>query len=161
MRETVWALNPKHDTLERLARFLEERVEEFVTGAGLRCRLQLPDCFPELVVPSPARHQISLVVKEALHNAVKHAGAREIRFRLEITGNDLCLQIVDDGRGFCSAAEAEQATAELPVSSGNGLTNMRDRVESLGGSLALESSAGSGTAVNVRIPLRSFRTLST
>jgi signal transduction histidine kinase/ligand-binding sensor domain-containing protein len=156
MRETVWALNPKHDTLEGLARFLAQRVEDFVTEAGLRCTLELPNQFPSLVIPSPARHQISLVVKEALNNAVKHANAREIQFRLDTNGPDLCLRIADDGCGFAARDTPGEADEQVP-GRGNGLLNMRQRVESLGGNLNLETGKGRGTVISIRFPLQSFR----
>jgi len=160
MRGTVWALNPKHDTLEGLARFLAQQVEDFVTDAGLRCRLELPGEFPGLTVPSPARYHIHLVVKEGLHNAVKHAGAREIRFSLQMDGSDLCLCLADDGQGF------ELNDSQLPTlgsqpsgNGGNGLLNMRQRVESLGGRWELASGCGQGTRIS--IPTQSFRPKST
>jgi signal transduction histidine kinase len=156
MRETVWALNPKHDTLEGLARFLAQRVEDFVTDSGLRCTLELPDQFPSLVVPSPARHQISLVVKEALNNAVKHADAREIQFRLDTNGADLCLRIADDGRGFSGDEALADPDNQIP-GTGNGLLNMRQRIESLGGNWNLETADGRGTTISIRFPLKSFR----
>ena len=151
MRGTVWALNPKHDTLEGLARFLAQQVEDFVTDACLRCRLELPHEFPEVAVPSPARYQIHLVVKEALHNAVKHAGASEVHFSLKIDGEDLCLRITDDGHGF------DPNTPQLAGNGGHGLLNMRQRVEGLGGRWNLESRSGEGTCISIRIPKQSFR----
>jgi signal transduction histidine kinase len=151
MRETVWALNPKHDTLESLARFLAQQVETFVTDAELRCRLELPDQFPAITVPSPARYHIHMVVKEALHNAVKHAGAHEVHFSLNVAGDDLLLRITDDGHGF------NLSNSQRSDSGGNGLPNMRQRVESLGGELRIASAASQGTSVLLQIPLQSFQ----
>jgi signal transduction histidine kinase/ligand-binding sensor domain-containing protein len=157
MRETIWALNPKHDTLESLVRFLAERVEDFVTKAGLRCRFELPQEVPSLVVPSSARHQISLLVKEALHNAVRHANAGEVQFRLEISRTDLCLRIADDGRGFSGNGAPTEPAKTADSSRGNGLSNMRHRVQSLGGDWNLETATDRGTRISVRIPLETFR----
>ncbi len=149
MRDTIWALNPKHDTLEGLARFLAQHVEDFVTGAGLRCRLELPDAFPEITIPSPARYHIHMIVKEALHNALKHGGAREVHFSLKAEGDNLWFRICDDGCGF--DVNSSQATG----SSGNGLPNMRQRAQSLNGELRIEPSH-QGTSIIVRIPTDSF-----
>jgi len=157
MRETVWALNPKHDTLEGLARFLAQQAEDFVTGAGLRCRLELPDSFPAFTVASPVRYQIHLVIKEALHNAVKHAAATQIHFGLEMSGNELCLHVSDDGQGFDLNAAPPPLDSQPSSNTGNGLVNMRQRVESLGGKWELKSAPNQGTRITIRIPTQSFR----
>ncbi|MDB6034313.1 MAG: putative Two component regulator propeller domain protein, partial [Verrucomicrobiales bacterium] len=158
MRGTVWALNPRHDTLESLARFLAQQVEDFVTGAGLRCRLELPDTFPEMTVPSPVRYQIHLVVKEALHNSVKHARASEIRFSLDVNGEALCVRIADDGIGFNpQSPQLSTSNGQPSGHGGHGLSNMRQRIENLGGQWHLKSAAGQGASITIYIPKKSFR----
>ena len=77
---------------------------------------------------------------EALQNATKHAGATAIRLRVEAGPDELVVEVEDDGRGFVPGGD--------PV--GEGLTNIRDRVESVGGRLALESAAGQGTRLQAR-----------
>ena len=158
MRGTVWALNPRHDTLESLARFLAQQVEDFVTDAGLRCRLELPDVFPEITVPSPARYHIHLVIKEALHNSLKHARAGEIRFSLDVSREVLSLRISDDGEGFDpECPRVSSSHSEANGNGGHGLTNMRQRVETLGGEWDLKSAPGQGTSITIHIPIGSFR----
>jgi len=154
MRETVWALNPKHDTLEKLARFLAQQVEESVTEAGLRCRLELPDCFPALPISSPVRHHVCLLVKEALHNVLKHSGAREVHFSLSLQSDQLCLVVKDDGRGFSEAVS--KGGLGQPI--GNGIANMQQRAESLGGLLDLRTGESQGTSIRIRIPIHSEQT---
>ena len=83
MREVVWAMNPQHDNLESLAGFLGQYTEQYLAAAGLRCRLELPVQAPAQAVSSHLRHQLYLVLKEALHNVVRHARASEVRLRLE------------------------------------------------------------------------------
>jgi two-component system NarL family sensor kinase len=68
-----------------------------------------------------------------------------------VDGADLCLGIADNGHGF--SHEESDARAQY---SGNGLTNMRQRVESLGGRWDLES-GNEGTRISIRIPTRLFR----
>jgi signal transduction histidine kinase len=151
MRETVWALNPKNDTLESLARFLGHLVEHYANSAELRCRLDLPDWFPTIELPSPVRHHLCLAVKEAVHNTVKHAGAHEIHFALEMDKEILCLRLADDGRGF-EINGSNSVVFEEQRAGGNGLTNMRQRVLDLGGTLQLDTVPGRGTRLTIRIP---------
>jgi signal transduction histidine kinase len=80
---------------------------------------------------------------EAVQNAVKHAAASAVQVRLTETGGSLCFEVCDDGGGFDPATVGE----------GAGLRNMRDRVESLGGSLMVHSRPGAGTTVTGWIPL--------
>lgn len=77
---------------------------------------------------------------EAMQNAAKHSGASRITIRLTST-NGACLQIADNGQGFESTAVA-----------GAGLTNMRDRIDSVGGELTINSRRGGGTTVLARVP---------
>jgi PAS domain S-box-containing protein len=78
---------------------------------------------------------------EALQNAEKHASARSVSITLSANG-EIIFEVRDDGRGF--APEAAQQ--------GTGLTNMRDRVTALGGSLRVESVLGGGTLIAGRLP---------
>jgi signal transduction histidine kinase len=80
---------------------------------------------------------------EALQNAAKHSGATLIRLSLIGDHGDLQFSIEDDGTGF----EPSRSPA------GNGLANMRDRIESVGGTLTMESVPGSRTRVQVWIPV--------
>jgi len=82
--------------------------------------------------------------REALQNAAKHAeGATRARISLEQDSMMLTFEVTDDGAGFDPPA--------APV--GSGLRNMRDRVESVGGTLAIQSSPGHGTAIRGIVPL--------
>jgi signal transduction histidine kinase len=79
---------------------------------------------------------------EAMQNIAKYANASSARIRLAQSNGDLTFEVTDDGAGF-DPAEAH----------GSGLTNMRDRLEALGGSLAIRSRPGAGTAVTGSVPV--------
>jgi signal transduction histidine kinase len=81
-----------------------------------------------------------MAVKEALHNVLKHSQATEVRIRLVSTGGRLIINVADNGRGF--------ATDPAP-DSGNGLNNMRQRLERIGGRLSLNSRPGQGTEIKL------------
>jgi signal transduction histidine kinase len=144
LEEIVWAVNPRKNRLDQLVSYFSAYAEEFLKPTDLRCRLDFPDELPELVVPSEIRHELFLVFKEALTNVVKHAAAAEVRIRLSVEEHALSLTIDDNGRGFDSA---------LVRPGRDGLTNMRSRVEKLGGRCDIASQPGGGTRVQVEVSL--------
>lgn len=86
------------------------------------------------------------VLQEALTNSVKHAAPAKIAVRLYRDGGDLVLSVADDGKGFCP----EEVNGE---GRGLGLAGMRERLDFLGGGVAIESSPGMGAAITARAPL--------
>jgi ligand-binding sensor domain-containing protein/signal transduction histidine kinase len=159
MREVVWTVNPKCDTVSSLASFLEQQVGQFLQVDGLRVRLDFPESIPELPLDAEARHQLALSVREALTNVVRHAQATEVTLSLKLAGNGdgpstnpaelsgaggrtLVLQVKDNGRGFEPLAQPA-----------HGLANMRSRLEQVGGSCELVSAPGTGTTLLFRLPL--------
>jgi signal transduction histidine kinase/ligand-binding sensor domain-containing protein len=145
MDEIVWAVNPHHDTPEGLVNYLEQFALEFLGAAGIRCRLDLPMQLPSWPLTAETRHNLFLALKEALHNAVKHAGATEVRITLKLDDRTLTLSVQDDGCGFEPAATA---------STGNGLANMRRRLEHIGGGCEISSARGQGVKIVFFVPIR-------
>jgi signal transduction histidine kinase/ligand-binding sensor domain-containing protein len=145
MDEIVWAVNPHHDTPEGLVNYLEQFALEFLGAAGIRCRLDLPMELPAWPLTAETRHNLFLALKEALHNAVKHAGATEVRIALALEARALTLSVEDNGRGFDPAAVN---------STGNGLKNMRRRLEHIGGGCQIGSVRGQGVKIVFIVPMR-------
>jgi signal transduction histidine kinase len=159
MDEIVWAVNPKHDTLESLASYLENFALDFLGSAGVRCRLNLPLQFPAWPLSSELRHNVFLAFREALNNAVKHALASEVQLTLTLQDSGFELVIQDNGRGF--NPELQNQTAPPPnnrPASGNGLLNMEKRLADVGGSFRLESAPGQGTKITFRVHLPNHAT---
>ena len=158
MDEIVWAVNPKHDTLEGLVNYLEKFALDFLATAGVRCRLEMPMEFPPWLLSSEARHNLFLAFKEALNNVVKHAAAHEVRITLVLEESEYALTVEDDGRGFTPGTLAtETTTARDRSDSGDGLANMRRRLARIGGRCELSSAPGQGTKVRFVAPARMLR----
>ncbi len=141
--EIVWAVDPQRDTLASVAKYLASYAEELLSESNVTCRVQIPNSFPEQSVPGEVRHHLFLAVKEALNNAIRHAGASEIAFRMRVSEDRMQICIVDNGAGF----EPRERLA------GNGLTNLRSRLENLGGQCKITSSSGAGATVVLQLPL--------
>lgn len=82
------------------------------------------------------------IATEAVANAVRHAGAASCRVCLAVVGDDLLVEVTDDGAGIDPAAVR-----------GVGSTSMRERAAELGGHLEIETAPGEGTTVRTRLPL--------
>jgi signal transduction histidine kinase len=95
---------------------------------------------PEVPLSAEIRHNLFLSVKEALHNAVKHSGASEIWIRLAVDDHGFAITVEDTGRGFVPPSEGV-------AGGGNGLWNMKKRLEEIGGRLEVRSRPGEGTKV--------------
>jgi len=99
-----------------------------------------------LALPPYARAQVLRIVHEALSNVRKHAGTNEVRVRLDQAGDWARIEISDAGQGFDTAQVA------APGGNGVGLQVMRERAQSIGGFLRIESESGGGTRVMVWVP---------
>jgi signal transduction histidine kinase len=156
MDEIVWAVNPKHDTLDSLVNYLGRFAQNFMSTAGIRCRLDAPMEFPHTSVTTEIRHNVFLAFKEALNNVIKHARATEARVILELLADRFTLAVVDNGCGFKSERDAAVPAADgesTRAASGNGLANMQKRLEEIGGHCKVITAPGEGTRVEFSIPL--------
>ena len=150
MDEVVWAVNPRNDTLDSLAAYLGSYAQDFLASARIRCRLDMPLHLPPWPLTSEVRHDLFLAFKEALNNAVKHAGSAEVRISLQTEPGGFSLLIEDKGRGF-PADTLEPILPQNPgrPASGHGLLNMRQRLMQIGGRCEIRSAPGKGTVVRL------------
>ncbi|MBI5215545.1 MAG: hypothetical protein HY960_07305 [Ignavibacteriae bacterium] len=142
--EIVWAINPKNDSLDNLISFIREYAAGLFEGTETRCLFSIPDTIPVVTLSGEHRRNIFLVVKESLNNIMKHAQAGEVHLRFSSTVDTFSIVIQDNGKGFC--------IKEISVFS-NGLSNMKRRMESIGGTFTIESIPHVGTIVQVHFKL--------
>ncbi len=147
--EIVWTVNPSNDTLDVFISHLCTYAPDFLRSANVRCRLDVPLDIPVIPLPSRVAHHLYLAVKEALHNIVKHAGAKEVWLRLQLNSDPtvVTITIEDDGRGFvCDTSRPADA---------DGLDNLQKRLESIGGRCEQHSEPGRGATTTFVAPLPS------
>jgi signal transduction histidine kinase len=147
MRDLVWVLNPENTTPDNLVSRIREYIGDYLEEADINAAFDLPEHNPDIKLPREVQRNIFLTVKEAIHNAVKHSGARNIGLQVSYEGNDMLIQISDDGHGFLPMSISTQ---------GNGLKNMRQRIEGIGGSYEVQSGTGKGTVIKICVPLPHF-----
>jgi signal transduction histidine kinase len=144
----TWELRPA-GALERfgLATALENLVLEWSGRFGIAADFQGPSA-DTLRLPLHVAANVYGLVQEALHNVVKHAGARHVAVLLQARDQEAVVIVEDDGRGF--------DPAQVPEHSENqrlGLVSMRERAELCGGTFDIDAAPGRGTTIFVRIPV--------
>ena len=145
LRETVWALHTPVITIEALAAQLRRFAESRARRAGMHAAVHAEgDRFAAL--PAPHALQLYRIGQEAVQNAVKHSGGTAISVRVHACDGRATIVVGDDG-AFRPAVRVSGDGAP----SGFGMSTMRDRAASLGGSLDLTTEAG--TTVTASIPL--------
>ena len=144
LEEIVWAVRPGSDTLQSLVEYIAHFANELFEGNPTRCRLDLPSDIPTRPLPPDLRHNIFLIVKEALTNVLKHAGASEVNLQVKVAGAALEIVITDDGRGF-------DFNSAVSNRERNGLENMRRRAAVIGGTLVFGSGPDKGSRMEFRL----------
>lgn len=99
----------------------------------------------DMRLPSGVETALYRIVQEALNNAVKHAAARSVRIGLQCTPHKVTCSVRDDGRGFDAM--------RWPQVQGLGLAGIRERLNTLGGSMRLDSGPSQGTTIHAEFPL--------
>jgi signal transduction histidine kinase/ligand-binding sensor domain-containing protein len=142
-RRTVRDLRSELLETGDLAAALSRVARELTAGTNVSAQMTVSGA----ARPLPARIENNLlrVGQEALTNAVRHAGARTVRVRLEYGRGQVRLHIEDDGRGF----DVQTIGA---ASGGYGLRGMRERLTQIGGALSVESQPGRGTEIAATVP---------
>lgn len=140
MSEIIWAMNEKNNSLEDLVFFLRSYAVDYCTENGLTCEFNLPDNLPSKIIGGQIRRNVFLILKESLHNIVKHAGAKNVIIHLRVS-DMLLLTITDDGKGY----------VKNKSETGNGLLNIAQRVRQLKGKFSINNS--SGTVIHLEVPV--------
>jgi signal transduction histidine kinase len=142
MRETVYDLRLGGERNRPFPRLVESLVERNLGMApGYDVHLEVAGEFPSTPL-GEAEAELMRVLQEALTNARRHSGARNVWVSLGVNGDDMLAEVSDDGRGFAPDTPA-----------GMGLRSMRERTVALGGKLRVESGPGEGTRVRLRVPM--------
>lgn len=143
MRALIFELRPESLENEGLVMALKKQAAALFSRHGMQVDTDLPEDEPAL--PMQIKETVYSITREALHNIVKHAQAKHVRLVVWLTGEQLSVQIRDDGIGF----DTRQAfPGHL------GLQSMRERAERAQGRFLIESTPGVGTQITLILPVR-------
>lgn len=118
-------------------------VDDFSKRTGIQCESEI--AIDESALNSTQTIALYRIIQESLTNISRHAKASRVAIHCEDEGDALLLEVTDNGVGFDASAE--------PFVEGWGLMGMRERARLLGGTFSVKSIPGSGTGIQVRIPL--------
>jgi signal transduction histidine kinase len=141
LRNYIFGLGPGGPADRQLDQALRHLVEEFRRGSDVAIRVEIDPQAASLLAPYASN--VLQVAREAVANAVRHAGAETLALELRRDGNAILLEVEDDGSGF----NLEESTR-----GGRGLGNLRARAEAIGGRLEISSAPGRGTVVRLSLP---------
>ncbi|MFI1071943.1 sensor histidine kinase [Streptomyces puniciscabiei] len=145
-RRSVHNLAPVALAADGLPEALKKTVDEWGQRTGVRAEFTVTGTTEQLHDEVSAT--LLRIAQEALSNAARHARPTRVGVTLSFMGDEVTLDIRDDGTGFDPAAVPQRTR-----SGGFGLDGMRARAERIAGSLTVESEPGNGTAVSARVPL--------
>ncbi|HEX6534509.1 MAG TPA: sensor histidine kinase [Gemmatimonadaceae bacterium] len=150
IRNFIGAFRPPEFERRGIDAILEGLVVQHEALTGTTVDFGLDSPLP--VVPLPLKISLYRILQEALANATRHAGVRRLRVRLGAERGEIVLDVRDEGKGF-DVAKVLASESDVGVAGGHfGLRGMRDRVEIMNGTLAIESGVN-GTHITVRLPV--------
>ncbi len=141
MDDIVWSINPRNDEMKFLAIRLKEVAAEILEPADINYELKISNELNEIKIPMEKRRELYLIYKEAINNIAKYSKCAKAIISFRKKSNQLVMEISDDGCGF----DVEK------ISSGNGLTSMKERAAILKADLKIISSQGNGTKIILTI----------
>ncbi len=140
LRVLIYDLRPPVLEEVGLAAALKHRIEAVEARAGIQTELQVEG---DSTLPPEVETELFRVAQEALTNVLKHARATRVQVQLRFEEDQVRLTIRDNGVGF--------NLHDIEPGKGMGLHNLNERVQRIGGTLALETSPGAGTALCVEL----------
>ena len=144
MDEIVWAVNPRNDSINSLSVYACQYAQQLLKPLDIACRLDVQPGLPEIPLNAEQRYNFFLAYKESVTNVARHSQAREFHLAISAEKGHLQFIIEDDGRGFAPGNALAGA---------DGLRNIRERIERVGGQCEIDSQTGKGTRVSLRVPV--------
>ena len=141
LRDVIWFTNPEYDTLRGMLQQMEDTANRMLVGKQVIFKTNCPSVDRQLSLNF--RRQVFLMFREIMHNTLKHSKADRVEIKISLDRNLLALKIADNGVGF-TLNEAR---------SGHGLTNIEQRTADLKGRLHIQTPAGRGTVIQLKVPI--------
>jgi ligand-binding sensor domain-containing protein/two-component sensor histidine kinase len=147
MNDIVWAINPRNDNMNVILQRMESYARPLLSAKNISFQFDYDPSLSNMNLPMEQRKNFYLIFKEAVNNALKYSGCRNLYVAIKVSNRRVDLTVRDDGKGFNTAQMKELAAKSL---SGNGLLNMKRRAADMKGECTIASDRGKGTTVMLR-----------
>ncbi len=146
MNGIIWSLNPVNDNLLNLTDYIRKYTNDFLELNNLQGNVVINGVARKINVKALTRRNVFLIVKEALHNVVKHSGASQVDLVIDVQDTSFELSITDNGKGFNTDEEKR---------GGLGLGSMKKRAADMGAQFQIESAPAKGCSIHLLLHLDS------
>lgn len=140
--DIIWSMKPGKEEFLTLTSRIKNFTNEIVGSTNINYKIKIDKQIDKVITDISARKNILLFVKEATNNAVKYSKAKQLTILIQVVGNQIAVEISDDGVGF-----------DTSIIKGNGLGNMQKRIEELRGQFSIESEINKGTKIKATFPI--------
>jgi ligand-binding sensor domain-containing protein/two-component sensor histidine kinase len=148
MSDTVWAINPRNDNMDTMLGRMESFARPLLASQEIRFHFSYDPGIKQLSLEMTKRKNFYLIFKEAVNNALKYSGCRNLWVSIKHRNGQLYLIVQDDGKGF-DTAKVEKTQSM----SGNGMQNMSMRAKEMKGDCSVTSAPGKGTSIALHFPI--------
>jgi two-component sensor histidine kinase/streptogramin lyase len=143
MSDIVWMINPKNDSFDKIIFRMRSLTHDLLRTKKIDCQFKYDETLNEMSLPMGIRRNIYLIFKEALNNMIKYSNATRASVKMLYESKNIVLLISDNGIGFDHSLSHN----------GNGISNMVQRAEEIGGKIKIESEHGAGTNIELHVKL--------
>jgi signal transduction histidine kinase len=141
IRDVIWSLNGENDKIENTLYYIEQQSRKMFEFSNTNITTGLPAEIPDIFISGEKRRNLYLLIKEALHNIIKHAEASHAILDMKIQNSTLEIVIKDNGKGYNNNAFHQ----------GMGIKTMQQRIKKLKGHIDVSHS--NGTSLTISVPL--------
>lgn len=139
MDDIIWTINPENDSIQNLETRLKTFAIPLFESKDIQFNFNFSKEIEKLKIDMGKRRDIYLIMKEAINNLIKYSQCKNASISANISKNQLELIVEDDGIGFDTTAESNR----------NGLRNMKNRAEKIGGEFKIDSEINKGTIMTL------------
>jgi signal transduction histidine kinase len=140
MNTIIWTMSSSNDKLDNMVAYIRSHALEFFESTNIDCHFITAENIPPTEISGEKRRNIFLCVKESLNNVAKHSKANDVWIKMTILSGKLEIEIHDNGVGI---------NLEKLREFGNGLTNMRKRMQGIDGSFTILNKQGTTTSFTI------------
>lgn len=143
IRDIIWMTSPRNDSLQSLIVKTTNYMLEILTDNNITFNPTTEIADDPIILPEAIRNNVFMILKEGLHNIIKHSGSQNVEFTVALKNSQCLISLKDDGVGIKASSGARKS------SPGHGLINMQKRSQESGIELIIDSKEGMGTEIMI------------